>query len=62
MPQATETRPTLATVPLAPPSGGQLPLIVSDHLFCQGTTLRIEHGGQIYQLRVTRENKLILTK
>lgn len=26
------------------------------------TTLYIDHGGQRYQLRVTRENKLILTK
>lgn len=26
------------------------------------TSLYIDHGGQRYQLRVTRENKLILTK
>lgn len=54
--------PTLETVALRPPAGSQLPLIASGQLFRQGTTLRIEHAGQVYQLRVTRENRLILTK
>lgn len=54
--------PTLATVPLHAPAAGQLPSIASDQLFRQGTTLRIEHAGQVYQLRLTRENRLILTK
>lgn len=57
-----ETKPTLATLVVEPPASGQLPLIAADQLFRQGNTLRIEHAGQIYQLRVTRENKLILTK
>ena len=35
----------------------------SRHLFAPGqNTVVIEHGGQHYQLRLTRENKLILTK
>lgn len=59
---AVNSAPTLATVPVAAPPPGQLPLIVSEELFRQGTTLRIAHSGQIYQLRLTRENRLILTK
>lgn len=55
-------QPTLDTVALAQPAPGALPLISSARLFSQGNTLRVEHGGQVYQLRVTRENKLILTK
>lgn len=55
-------QPTLDTVALAQPAPGALPLISSARLFSQGNTLRVEHGGQYYQLRVTRENKLILTK
>lgn len=57
-----ELKPTLETVALQPAAGGQLPLISSGQLFRQGNTLRIEHAGQIYQLRLTRENRLILTK
>lgn len=61
MGQGDDERPTLATTSLAPPAG-RLPLILSSELFRQGNMLRIAHGGQVYQLRVTRENKLILTK
>lgn len=57
-----EAAPTLATVIQRPPAGGELPLIAAEQLFRQGTTLRIAHAGQIYQLRLTRENRLILTK
>lgn len=40
-----------------------LPCIDSRQLLQPGqTTLYIDHGGQRYLLRVTRENKLILTK
>lgn len=62
MASPSDMLPTLETTPLQPPAAGQLPLIASGQLFRQGTTLRIEHAGQIYQLRVTRENRLILTK
>lgn len=62
MDASPESRPTLATVPLVAPVTGQLPTIASIELFRQGTTLRIVHAGQVYQLRVTRENRLILTK
>lgn len=54
--------PTLAVQPLRPAAPGNLPLVASSQLFCQGSPVRIEHAGQIYQLRVTRENRLILTK
>jgi hemin uptake protein HemP len=36
--------------------------VKSADLFCGGATLIIEHAGQMYLLRTTRENKLILTK
>lgn len=38
------------------------PRIASEKLFAGATTVEIEHAGQRYLLRVTRENKLILTK
>lgn len=34
----------------------------SQELFRHGNTVRIEHAGQTYWLRLTRGNKLILTK
>jgi hemin uptake protein HemP len=34
----------------------------SRELFRNGNTVRIEHEGQHYWLRLTRANKLILTK
>jgi hemin uptake protein HemP len=34
----------------------------SEELFRKGKTVRIEHAGQTYWLRLTRGNKLILTK
>lgn len=36
--------------------------IDSNTIFAGATTVEIEHAGQRYLLRVTRENKLILTK
>lgn len=52
------------------PSSGQpaessksaVPRVSSAELLQGATLLEIEHAGQRYQLRVTRENKLILTK
>ena len=37
-------------------------LINSSELFRTARTVGIEHAGQRYLLRLTRENKLILTK
>lgn len=39
-----------------------VPRIVSSDLLRGQRMLEIEHAGQRYTLRVTRENKLILTK
>ncbi len=47
---ASQARPAAVTV------------VDSRKLFRNGTTLCIDHAGQRYILRVTRENKLILTK
>ncbi|MBI2276713.1 MAG: hemin uptake protein HemP [Dechloromonas sp.] len=38
------------------------PRIASEDLLRGNSALEIEHAGQRYLLRVTRENKLILTK
>ncbi|MGE4399660.1 MAG: hemin uptake protein HemP [Campylobacterales bacterium] len=37
-------------------------VISSENIFGNGSFVYIEHGGQQYILRITRENKLILTK
>lgn len=39
-----------------------LPRIQSGHLLQGGRDLVIEHAGQEYRLRLTRNDKLILTK
>jgi hemin uptake protein HemP len=38
------------------------PRLNSSQLFRDGKTVEIEHGDQRYTLRVTKDNKLILTK
>jgi hemin uptake protein HemP len=38
------------------------PRIASEKIFRGAPAVEIEHAGQRYLLRVTRENKLILTK
>jgi hemin uptake protein HemP len=38
------------------------PRLESEEILRGNTTVEIEHAGQRYLLRVTRENKLILTK
>ncbi len=37
-------------------------VVESRDLFAGARTVRIAHAGQTYLLRITRENKLILTK
>jgi hemin uptake protein HemP len=49
----------LLTAPIVPV---QIPSIDSRELLRGQRTIEIKHGGQRYTLRVTRENKLILTK
>jgi hemin uptake protein HemP len=50
------------TITLTPGENGQPPLISTEQLFQDQNTLRIAHEGNLYLLRITRENKLILTK
>ncbi len=39
-----------------------LPVLHSQHLFALGNEIRILHEGEEYRLRLTRNNRLILTK
>lgn len=54
-------QPNSERFPLAEPTETR-PRIASEKIFGGATTVEIEHAGQRYLLRVTRENKLILTK
>ena len=47
-----------------PPAAARTPRprIDSERLLQGAPAVEINHGGQLYLLRVTRENKLILTK
>lgn len=47
---------------LPSPSGNSRPRLDSGQLLQGAQAIEIEHAGQFYLLRVTRENKLILTK
>ncbi len=49
-------------ITLTPGENGQPPLVNTEQLFQDQNTLRIAHEGNLYLLRITRENKLILTK
>ena len=44
------------------PSQHALPVLQSSHLFALGKEIRILHEGEEYRLRLTRNNRLILTK
>ncbi len=50
--------------PLSAPQAqpNKLPRVDSSQLLQGATVVEIDHAGQRYLLRVTRENKLILTK
>ncbi|ONG38664.1 hemin transporter HemP [Alkanindiges hydrocarboniclasticus] len=39
-----------------------LPMLHSHNLFSMGREIRILHEGEEYRLRLTRNNRLILTK
>lgn len=53
---------TPKTPPLSDPINAAYPQIASHEILRGHNTVVIEHAGQRYLLRVTRENKLILTK
>lgn len=44
------------------PPDKQPPVVPVSRLLGEGTSLRLEHRGAIYRLRITRNGKLILTK
>lgn len=44
------------------PQHNALPTLHSNHLFALSKEIRIQHEGEEYRLRLTRNNKLILTK
>jgi hemin uptake protein HemP len=43
-------------------SGPELPCVRSEDLIGKDREIMIEHAGAYYRLRITRANKLILTK
>ena len=55
----TSLSPTLVVVPVQPE---QPPRVDSGQLLRGHRTVEIDHGDQRYQLRLTKDNKLILTK
>ena len=44
------------------PEIGSVPTLTARSLLGGGRVIRIEHEGELYTLRLTRNNKLILTK
>ena len=56
------TCPASATPPTPAPQPADRPCIDSKSLLKGAMALEIEHSGQRYVLRITRENKLVLTK
>jgi hemin uptake protein HemP len=57
-----DSEQTTSLIKLTPGENGEPPLISTEQLFQDQNTLRIAHEGNFYLLRITRENKLILTK
>jgi hemin uptake protein HemP len=62
--QARHVNDNATTPPVSPAPAGPLPLVIpSETLFALGRReVVILHDGQAYRLRLTRQNKLILTK
>jgi hemin uptake protein HemP len=52
------------TMPASEPSPNQNPVktVRSEELLAGAAEILIEHSGMVYRLRVTRQDKLILTK
>lgn len=51
-----------ASFPMLNNHSQTLPTLHSSHLFALGREIRILHEGEEYRLRLTRNNRLILTK
>lgn len=57
-----DTPPKVFPAPYPTEDSTNRPRVDSEQLFRGAPAVEIEHAGQRYLLRVTRENKLILTK
>lgn len=62
MNMAQHQKPQPTSPAAASPQAGQPLQVKSSDLLRGQTMVEIEHGGQRYTLRVTRQDKLILTK
>lgn len=51
-----------ATTPSPPRKETSIPCLDSRDLFAGQREVLIQHEGQLYRLRITQQNKLILTK
>ncbi len=60
--QMKQHTPPAQVQPATAPPTSPRPRVGSEALLQGAATLEIDHAGQLYLLRVTRENKLILTK
>lgn len=60
--ETMETMPKFSPPPPPTESSQPRPCVDSEELLRGASAVEIEHAGQRYLLRVTRENKLILTK
>mgnify|MGYP001206744087 CR=1 FL=1 len=60
--QMKQHTPPAPLQPATAPPASPRHRVDSEALLQGAATLEIDHAGQLYLLRVTRENKLILTK
>jgi len=61
MRQGNRSAPALPRTPIPPDARG-VPLVETERLFGASQEIRIQHRGEEYRLRITRNQKLILTK
>ena len=61
MTQTANPQPATASQAL-PVAEGAVSVLQSSELFRGRTEIMIQHDGQDYRLRITRQNKMILTK
>jgi len=57
-----DTRTSPGCAPGEPPGGNVARVVSSQDLLGRHSHLQIDHGGERYILRMTRQGKLILTK
>lgn len=65
MPPGTQSRQSSHASPApgaTPRQAGEAPRLDTATLFAAGREVVIAHGEELYRLRLTRQNRLILTK